>query len=234
MTRLRRPDMSSSTEAYCPVSPMMLRTLAASRTTSYPPTVACPASGRSSVPRIRTAVVFPAPFGPSTPSTVPVGTVRSTPSSATVLPYFLTRPSATMAGWFVVDIRFLQMTSCLWEPQSTDPLAPAWHSADRPYQRAVSALQRHDPVGQQRLVRLRVVPGQVTAGLAPVLEDLPGTDRPQHVLERESELEVADLLRGAARRHVQQDADHADADQRRDEAAGVDHPVRRAEARRRV
>ena len=39
-----------------------------------PSTVARPASGRRIVVKIRTAVVLPAPFGPSRPSTVPVGT----------------------------------------------------------------------------------------------------------------------------------------------------------------
>ena len=43
----------------------------ASRTTSRPATWARPPSGVSSVVKIRTAVVLPAPFGPSRPSTVP-------------------------------------------------------------------------------------------------------------------------------------------------------------------
>ena len=43
---------------------------------------ALPASGLSSVVRMRTVVVLPAPFGPSRPSTVPSRTSRSTPSSA--------------------------------------------------------------------------------------------------------------------------------------------------------
>src|ERR1700712_3225519 len=47
---------------------------------------------------MRTAVVFPAPFGPSSPSTVPVGAVRSTPSSATTSPYDLTSPCASIAA----------------------------------------------------------------------------------------------------------------------------------------
>ena len=38
--------------------------------------------GRSSVARMRTVVVLPAPFGPSRPRTVPSSTSRSTPSSA--------------------------------------------------------------------------------------------------------------------------------------------------------
>ena len=45
-----------------------------------------PGVGDSSVARTRTIVVLPAPFGPSSPSTVPAGTSRSTPASATVSP----------------------------------------------------------------------------------------------------------------------------------------------------
>ncbi len=55
-----------------------------------------PASGRARVVRIRTAVVFPAPFGPSSPRTVPAGTAKSTPPRASVSPYLLTRPSASI------------------------------------------------------------------------------------------------------------------------------------------
>ena len=39
---------------------------------------------------MRTVVVLPAPFGPSTPSTVPRGTARSMPSSARTFPNDLT------------------------------------------------------------------------------------------------------------------------------------------------
>jgi hypothetical protein len=88
---------SSSTAAYWPVSPTRRRTAPASRTTSRPPTRATPASGRSSVASTRTAVVLPAPFGPSTPSTVPGRTARSTPASAVVVPNRLTSPSASIA-----------------------------------------------------------------------------------------------------------------------------------------
>ena len=47
-----------------------------------PATRACPLVGRSSVVRMRTVVVLPAPFGPSRPSTAPSGTSRLTPSIA--------------------------------------------------------------------------------------------------------------------------------------------------------
>src|SRR6266480_148462 len=49
------------------------------------------------VVRIRTAVVLPAPFGPSSPNTVPCGTSKSTPSRATTCPNRLARSSTTTA-----------------------------------------------------------------------------------------------------------------------------------------
>ncbi len=96
-TRFSVPVRSSSTAAYCPVSPTSRRTRPASETTSRPPTRALPPSGRSSVASTRTAVVLPAPFGPSTPSTVPGRTARSTPARAVVSPNRFTRPSASIA-----------------------------------------------------------------------------------------------------------------------------------------
>ena len=47
---------------------------------------------------MRTAVVLPAPFGPSTPRTVPRSAYKSVPASAFVLPKFLIRPSALIAS----------------------------------------------------------------------------------------------------------------------------------------
>src|SRR5690625_3164644 len=88
------PVSSSSTDAYCPVSPIRPRTVTGSRRASWPATCTLPWSGWASVARIRTIVVLPAPFGPSTPRIAPVGTSRSTPSSAVVRPNRLTRPEA--------------------------------------------------------------------------------------------------------------------------------------------
>src|SRR5215216_721919 len=62
--------------------------------------MARPAVGASRVVRIRTAVVLPAPLGPSSPRTVPDATSRSTPSNARVLPNDLARPSA----WIITAI----------------------------------------------------------------------------------------------------------------------------------
>jgi hypothetical protein len=57
-----------------------------------------PASGRSSVVSTRTAVVLPAPLGPSSPSTLPGGTCRSTPARARTSPKDFTRPVTLIAG----------------------------------------------------------------------------------------------------------------------------------------
>src|SRR5215831_5059724 len=96
--RFSRPVRFSSTAAYCPARPMAARTSPACRTTSRPSTLACPASGSRTVARIRTAVVLPAPFGPSRPSTLPASAARSMPSSATTWPNRLTSPCAAIAG----------------------------------------------------------------------------------------------------------------------------------------
>src|SRR5262245_10301027 len=96
---------------------MLRRTAAASRTTSRPATRAHPASGRSSVVRMRTAVVLPAPFGPRTPRTEPAGTARSRPASACVVPYRLARPPASIA-WFAICPPFAGPPRLAYRPVS--------------------------------------------------------------------------------------------------------------------
>ena len=102
ITRFSRPVRYSSTAAYWPDRPIERRTPWGSAATSMPLTTARPESGVSSVVRIRTAVVLPAPLGPSSPSTDPAGTSRSTPSRARTSPdrlgNTLTRLSAVMAA----------------------------------------------------------------------------------------------------------------------------------------
>ena len=61
-------------------------------------TVAVPASAGIRVERIRTIVVFPAPFGPSNAKTWPLPMVRSTPSSTTFFPYDLRSAVADTAA----------------------------------------------------------------------------------------------------------------------------------------
>ena len=57
-----------------------------------------PESARSSVATVRTNVVLPAPFGPSTATTCPASAVRSRPSRATVLPKRFVRPRASIVA----------------------------------------------------------------------------------------------------------------------------------------
>ena len=84
----------SSTAAYWPVRLIDRLTATGSASRSWPATVAVPASGRSRVARMRTIVVLPAPFGPSSASTEPVSTARSTWSSTRWPPNDLQIPVA--------------------------------------------------------------------------------------------------------------------------------------------
>ena len=67
-------------------------------TTSRPSTEARPASGTSSVTRMRNSVVLPAPSGPMKPNSSPGATVNDTPSSAIVCPKRFTSASTTTAS----------------------------------------------------------------------------------------------------------------------------------------
>src|SRR5882757_3018135 len=98
MRRFSVPVRFSSTAAYWPANPIEFRTASGSAITSWPKTRASPASGRRIVVRIRTAVVLPAPLGPSRPNTVPGGTAKSIPSRARTFPNRLTSPEATIAA----------------------------------------------------------------------------------------------------------------------------------------
>jgi hypothetical protein len=95
-----------SAAANWPASPITRRTWAACLTTSSPPTVARPASGRSEVARMDTVVVLPDPFGPSRPSTDPAGTARLSPSSACTWPQAFRRPQASTAGLLITQVRY--------------------------------------------------------------------------------------------------------------------------------
>jgi hypothetical protein len=84
--RFSLPVCSSSIATSWPVRLMLRRTSARPVTTSCPATLAVPASGLVSVVRMRTVVVLPAPFGPSSENTLPLGTRRSTPVSTCTEP----------------------------------------------------------------------------------------------------------------------------------------------------
>jgi hypothetical protein len=58
---------------------------------------ALPDLGGRIVVSTRITVVLPAPFGPRKPSTIPVGTSRSSASTARSVPYVFERPCASSA-----------------------------------------------------------------------------------------------------------------------------------------
>src|SRR5262249_24234999 len=79
------------------VTPIAARTASASRVTSWPDTRISPPSGSSSVARMRTTVVLPAPLGPRSAKTVPRSTVKSIPSRTSRSPKDLRRPAVERA-----------------------------------------------------------------------------------------------------------------------------------------
>ena len=97
-TRFSRPLRISSTAANCPVRLMDSRTSAACVATSKPLTLAVPASALSSVDRMFTTVVLPAPFEPSRAKMLPRATSKSTPRSTCSCLYDFSRPCTWIAG----------------------------------------------------------------------------------------------------------------------------------------
>ena len=70
----------------CGTSPSAPRAAAAPAGSACPSTVTDPSSAASSVATIDKVVDFPAPLGPSSPTTSPGATAKLTPSSATRAP----------------------------------------------------------------------------------------------------------------------------------------------------
>ena len=97
-TRFSRPVRVSSTAANCPVRLIDSRTFAGWSATPKPATVAVPASGLSSVDRIFTTVVLPAPLAPSRAKMLPRATSKSTPRSTRSFLYDFSRPRTRIAG----------------------------------------------------------------------------------------------------------------------------------------
>ena len=91
-TRFSRPLRISSTAANCPVRLMESRTSAGCAATSKPATLAVPASALSSVARIFTSVVLPAPLEPSRAKMLPRATSKSTPRSTSRSSYDFSSP----------------------------------------------------------------------------------------------------------------------------------------------
>src|SRR3954470_5110025 len=107
-----------------------MRTSCGCVTTSYPSTSAVPPSGRCTVARMRTAVVFPAPLGPSSPKIVPSGISKSMPARASTSPNRLvkavTRTAVVgMTSMFAPrseDANRRGAVPFLWKERSRDPL----------------------------------------------------------------------------------------------------------------
>src|SRR5882724_7620638 len=72
---------------------------------SWPNTVARPEPGLARPNSSRTAVVLPAPFGPSTASNSPARTFKLTSRNAVISPYFLVTPAsdATIDSLFCIS-----------------------------------------------------------------------------------------------------------------------------------
>ena len=110
--RFSRPVRISSTAANCPVRLMDSRTFAGCVATSKPATVAVPASALSSVDRIFTTVVLPAPLEPSRAKMLPRATSKSTPRSTCSSSYDFSRACTWIAGprtcsvviWIAMDM----------------------------------------------------------------------------------------------------------------------------------
>src|SRR5690606_14357077 len=97
-TRFSRPVRTSSTAANWPVREIDSRTRPGWSTTSCPCTLAVPASGATSVDRIRTSVVLPAPLEPRSATMLPGATSRSTPRSTRRSPNDFSMPRTRSAG----------------------------------------------------------------------------------------------------------------------------------------
>ncbi|GHB55672.1 hypothetical protein GCM10010306_056980 [Streptomyces umbrinus] len=92
------PVIRPSTAENWPVTPIAARTPSGDVVMSWPATWAWPPSAEMSVDRIFTAVVLPAPFGPSRAKTDPVGMRRSMPSRTVLSPNDLRRPTVETAA----------------------------------------------------------------------------------------------------------------------------------------
>ena len=125
-TRFSRPVRISSTAANCPVRLMDSRTFAGCVATSKPSTVAVPASGLSSVDRIFTTVVLPAPLEPSRAKMLPRATSKSTPRSTRSSLYDFSRPCTRMAASTVMSASSLRVVNRLGQALAflVDPLLP--------------------------------------------------------------------------------------------------------------
>src|SRR5262245_911772 len=145
-TRFSRPVRRSSSVACWPANATCSRTALGSRTTSWPPTSARPPSGVSSVTRMRTAVVLPAPLWPSRPRASPGAISRSMPASASVSPKRFVRPSAKTAGPLVsYSVRFIVRRTVTYTVRMSSD-----HPDDRRRERQERAQERRARAGERR------------------------------------------------------------------------------------
>jgi hypothetical protein len=107
ITRFSRPVIISSTAAAWPANPIMRRTAIGSLTTSWPPTVSVPSSGRIRVATMRTNVVLPAPLGPRMAVGFPGGSSRVRSERACTFPNVLPRPWASIRACMTARASFL-------------------------------------------------------------------------------------------------------------------------------
>src|SRR5688572_23692210 len=100
--RFSRPVIVGNNAGVSTIAPMRDIVFDRLAGTGAPSIAARPAVGRTRPSKQRIVVVLPDPFGPRNPNTPPSGTVRSSPSIATVLPprrrYDLRKPSISIAG----------------------------------------------------------------------------------------------------------------------------------------
>src|SRR4051794_4440499 len=137
-----------------------------------PRTSALPPSGARIVVRMRTAVVLPAPLGPSRPSTVPVGTRRSMPSSAVTVPKHLRRPSVTTAASRFVEVGISAIQPvCQCPPNRPERFAATFRSVRffTPAEHAIIAA-----VADRLIPPIDEHPGGAALGVADYIDGLLG------------------------------------------------------------
>src|SRR5208282_6065945 len=107
---------------------------------------AVPAPGLISPASIRRVVVFPAPFGPSNPTTSPPATEKSTASTAVTVPKLRLRAWARMIGTFVsYDCQPKAQRNAAGPDQVADVPTTALHPGD-----GTRSLASKCPIGQSR------------------------------------------------------------------------------------
>jgi len=140
----------SGTFATCSSAPR--RSLASWLAGGQPNTAAVPESAFASPSRIRTAVVFPAPFGPNRASSSPRSILKSIPRSASIAPYRLVTRRNSATGMFPPPVTWcgsaeLPTSGDCHDLDMTDVMGPAGihtHSFESRNQPSGSVLGRQN------------------------------------------------------------------------------------------